>query len=102
MHIREASATQHKCMKTAQSLVALATCLWCFAGLNVFSQAAETPPQSPAISPQRFRELEKAVQAIQQENQKLRQENGHLRNRVDDLEHKRAIDQPAVAVAAHA
>src|SRR5881394_460556 len=86
-------------MKTARSLVALATCLWWFAQFNALSQAAEPPPQSPAVSPERFRELEKAVQAIQQENQRLRQENGQLRNRIEDLEHQRASVQPPAAVS---
>src|SRR5436190_5661777 len=89
-------------MKTARSLVGLATCLWWFARFNAFSQAAETPPQSPAISPERFRELEKAVQAIQQENQRLRQENGQLRNRIEDLEHQKASVQPAAGVSTNA
>src|SRR5438874_1978282 len=85
-------------MKTARSLAAMGTCLWWFAQFNAFSQAAETP----SVSPERFQELEKAVQAIQRENQELRQVNGQLRKRVEELEHQRAGVQPAAAVPTNA
>ena len=77
---------------TIPNLLKLTVCLFISATFAAMGQPAEAQPaQSPAISPERFLQLEKAVQDVQRQNQELRQENGQLRNRVEQLELQKPV-----------
>lgn len=77
------------------TLFVLVALLCCIRAPIVLAQDAPTAPQP--VTPERFQQLEKAVQEIQRENRDLRDENKELRNRVEQFEHQQAGVQPATA-----